>query len=124
FIVVLVFVGLRLVVRRTWIAIAVGVTIVTLAVMQNVPIGGVVWLHGIIQLLTIGTITFAIFRFGLLVTTVMILIDNISTAVPMVPNGPSWAALPGNLSIVLVVAVACFGFYAARAGQPLFGKLD
>jgi len=41
-----------------------------------------------------------------------------------VTHGPSWAALPGNLSIALVVAVACFGFYAARAGQPLFGKYE
>jgi hypothetical protein len=123
FIVVLVFVALRLVVRRTWIATAIGVSIVTLAVMQNVPIGGIVWMHGIIQLLTISTITFAIFRFGLLVTAVMILIDNIPTAVPVV-HGPSWAALPATFSLLLIAAVACFGFYAARGGQPLFGKFD
>jgi serine/threonine-protein kinase len=122
FIVVLVFVALRLVVKRTWIATTIGVSIVTLAVMQNVPIGGVVWQHGIIQLLTIGTITFAIFRFGLLVTAVMMLIDNIPTAVPVV-HGPSWAALPGMLSILFVVAVGCFGFYAARAGRSLFADM-
>jgi hypothetical protein len=44
--------------------------------------------------------------------------------VPIVMHGPSWAALPGNLSIALVVALACFGFYAARAGQPLLGKYE
>jgi hypothetical protein len=123
FIVVLVFVGLRMVVRRTWLATAIGVTIVTLSVMQ-VPLGGIVWMHALIQLLTIGSLTFAIFRFGLLVTTVMILVDNLPSAVPMLPHGPAWAAVPGNLSILLVAAVACFGFYAARAGQPLFGKFD
>jgi hypothetical protein len=32
--------------------------------------------------------------------------------------------MPGTLSLALVVALACFGFYAARAGQPLLGKLD
>jgi hypothetical protein len=42
----------------------------------------------------------------------------------MLPHGPAWAALPGNLSVLLVAAVACFGFYAARAGHPLFGKFD
>ena len=124
FIVVLVFVGLRLLVRRTWLATAIGVTLVTLAVMQNVPIGGMVWMHALIQLMTIGTITFAIFRFGLLVTTVMILVDNLPSAVPMLPHGPAWAALPGTLSIILVAAVACFGFYAARAGQPLLGTFE
>jgi len=24
----------------------------------------------------------------------------------------------------LVIALACFGFYAARAGQPVFGNLE
>jgi hypothetical protein len=124
FIVVMVFVGLRLVLKRTWLAMLVGVVLVTLAVMQSAPAGGVLWMHAIIQFLTIGTITFAIFRFGLLVTAVMIIVDNIPSAVPMMPHGPSWAALPGNLSVALVVAIACFGFYAARAGQPLFGKLE
>jgi hypothetical protein len=81
-------------------------------------------MHAIIQFLTIGTITFAIFRFGLLVTAVMIIVDNIPSAVPMMPHGPSWAALPGTLSVALVVAIACFGFYEARAGQPLFGKFE
>lgn len=90
FVVVLVFVGLRLVVRRTWIAVTIGVLLVTAAVMQNVAIGGVLWLHGVIQLVTIGIVTFAIFLFGLLVTTVMILVDNIPTAVPIVTHGPAW----------------------------------
>jgi serine/threonine-protein kinase len=123
-IVALVFVGLRLIVRRTWIAAAIGVLLVTAAVMQSAPVGGVLWVHAVIQLATIGLITFAIFRFGLLVTTVMLIVDNIPTAVPIVTHGPAWAAVPGNLSIAFVVALACFGFYAARAGQPLFGKLQ
>jgi hypothetical protein len=42
----------------------------------------------------------------------------------MLPHAGGWAALPGNLSIALVIALACFGFYAARAGQPLFGNLE
>jgi hypothetical protein len=54
----------------------------------------------------------------------MLLVDNIPTAVPFVAHGPAWAAFPGNVSSALVIAVACFGFYAARAGQPLFGTLD
>jgi serine/threonine-protein kinase len=124
FVVTLVFVGIRLLVRRTWIATVLGVLLVTAAVMQNAPAGGLLWLYAFIQLMTISVITFAIFRFGLLVTAVMIVVDNIPTAVPMVTQGPAWAAVPGNLSIALVLALACFGFYAARAGQPLFGKFD
>ena len=61
---------------------------------------------------------------GLLVATVMILLDNIPSAVPIVSHGASWAALPGRLSLALVIGVACFGFYAARAGQPMLGQVD
>ena len=120
----MVFVGVRLLVRRTWIAVVLGVTLVTAAVMNSVAPGQVLWLHTLATLLIISTITFAIFRFGLLVTTVLILVDNILTTVPFVPHGPAWAALPGNLSLALVVALAGFGLYAARAGQPLFGRVD
>ncbi|PYQ75659.1 MAG: hypothetical protein DMG04_06460 [Acidobacteria bacterium] len=42
----------------------------------------------------------------------------------IVLNGPAWASWPGNLSMAPVAALACFGFYAARAGQPLFGDFD
>ena len=94
------------------------------AVAGNVQFGQDLWLYAIGQVLTIGLITFGIFRFGLLVTAVMLLVDNIPTGVPFIPRAAAWAALPGNLSMALVVAAACFGFYAARAGQPLFGKLE
>jgi protein kinase-like protein len=118
------FVGLRLIVRRTWIAAAIGTLVVTAAVTSNVGFGQDLWVYVVAQLLTIGVITFAIFRFGLLVTTVMIVIDNVATIAPILPHAATWAALPGNLSIGLVVAAAAFAFYAARAGQPLLGPLD
>jgi hypothetical protein len=117
-------VGLRLLVRRTWIAAVIGLLVVTAAATQGIPPSDVLWLYALGQFLAIALITFAIFRFGLLVTTVLILVDNIASGIPIVTHGPSWAALPGNLSIALVGALACFGFYAARAGQPLFGKLQ
>jgi len=118
------FVALRLLVRRTWIAALVGTIVVSTAVAGNAQSGEALWLYAIGQLLTIGLITVAIFRFGLLVTVVMLIVDNIPTAVPVLPHAAAWAALPGNLSMALVVAMACFGFYAARAGQPLFGKFS
>jgi hypothetical protein len=118
------FVGLRLIVRRTWIAIAVGMIVVTTAVTGDMPFGQELWVYVIGQLLAIGIITLAIFRFGLLVTALMLTVDNIVTIAPILPHAPTWATVPGNLSIAFVLAIAAFGFYAARAGQPLFGNLD
>jgi len=119
----MVFVGLRLIVRRTWIAVTIGMLVVTAAVIGNIQFAHDLWIYALVQLLTIAVITFAIFRFGLLVTTVMLIVDNIPTSVPILPHAPGWAAMPGNLSILFVIAIACFGFYAARAGQPLLGNL-
>src|SRR5262249_7366466 len=118
------FVALRLIVRRTWIAVAVGMVVVTAAVTNNIPFGQELWLYVVGQLITIGIITLAIFRFGWLVTAVMLIVDNIVTVTPILPHAAAWAALPGNLSIALVLAGTAFGFYAARAGQPLFGSID
>ncbi len=73
----------------------------------------------VFAILNISILTFAIFRFGLLVTTVTLLVDNIPTAIPFVAY-PGWASAPGYLALGLVAALGCFGFYAARAGQPVF----
>jgi hypothetical protein len=113
-IITMTFVGLRLVVRQTWIAVALGMVVVTAAVTSNVPFGQEPWLTVIGQLLAIGIITLAIFRFGLLVTTVALIVDNVVTVAPILPHATAWAALPGNLSVAVVLATAAFGFYAAR----------
>jgi hypothetical protein len=114
----------RLLVRRTSTAALLGAAILIPAAGGGVAPGGIAWLYYMTQAMAIGLVILAIFRFGLLVTVVAILVDNIPSAVPILPNGASWAAMPGHLSIALVVALACFGFYAARAGQPLLGKID
>jgi hypothetical protein len=118
------FVGLRLVVRRTWIALAIGVPILTVAVTTNIPHGELLWSYSLGQLVAIALITLAIFRYGLLVAAVGLALENLITAIPFVDRGSGWASQSGDLSIALVIAIACFGFYAARAGQPLLGKLD
>jgi hypothetical protein len=123
-IITMTFVALRLLVRRTSFAVAIGMVVVTAAVVGNAPFGQQLWLYALAQLLTIGIITFAIFRFGLLATTVMILVDNIVSAVPILFHGPDWAATAGHLSIAVALVSVAFGFYAARAGQPLFGTLE
>lgn len=114
----------RLLVRRVWLAVVVAIAFEIVVAGGGVPDGGVGWLYYLAQLMALGLITFAILRFGVLVTVLMILLDNIPSNVPIVTHGGSWATLPGTLSLALVVGVACFGFYAARAGQPLFGKLE
>jgi Protein tyrosine and serine/threonine kinase len=121
-IIVLAFVALRLLARRTWLAVAIGIVIVAVASSNTLAPGGSLAVDAVFAVLSISLITFAIFRFGLLVTVVMLLVDNIPSAIPFVANS-SWASTPGYLSLALVAALCAFGFYAARAGQPLFGVM-
>jgi hypothetical protein len=43
--------------------------------------------------------------------------------VPIVRDTSHWSAAAGNWTLAVVAALTCFGFYAARAGQPLFGTV-
>jgi hypothetical protein len=121
-VIVFAFVALRLLVRRTWLAVAIGVVLVAFASSGSIAPGGSLAVDALFAVLSISLITFAIFRFGLLVTAVTLLVDNIPSSIPFVAS-PAWASTPGYLSIALVAALCCFGFYAARGGQPLFGVM-
>ncbi len=121
--IVFMFVALRLLVRRTWLAIGIGIMIVAASSNSSVS-GQPLWIDAIFAVLGISLITYGIFRFGLLVTTVMLLVDNIPSSIPFTGRAAGWATMPGMMSAVLVVALGCFGFYAARTGQPLFGDFD
>jgi len=118
------FVVVRLIVRNTRIAVTISIAVLTAALAANAHPGDVLWLYALSQAVAVGLATFAMFRFGLLVTAIMLVVDNIPSAVPILPRAEWWASSPGNLSMALVIALACFGFYAARAGQPLFGSLE
>ena len=45
------------------------------------------------------------------------------SSVPLSLSPSAWWAFAGDIAVVLVVGLVCFGFYAARTGQPLFGAL-
>jgi hypothetical protein len=120
---VMLLVSARLIVKRVWLAVALAMLVEVTVAGGGPSLGGVPWLYYTAQVLALALINLAILRYGVLVIVVMILFDNIPSSVPFVTNGPAWATLPGTLSLLLVIAAAAFGFYAARAGQPLFGQL-
>ena len=55
------------------------------------------------------------------VPAVAVGILNVLEQVPMTPSLSHWTATTSNIAIAVVLGVTFFGFYAARAGQPLFG---
>ena len=122
---VLGFVLLRLIFRRTSLAIAAWVVVLALFQASQVLTSGTsVWIAAAFQACMIVALTIMVVRYGLLVTAVAFAVGNILEDIPLTLSLSHWTATTSNLALATVLALACFGFYAARAGQPLFGKMD
>ena len=119
------FVLLRLLLRRT--SFAAAAFIVGLVVIQGNQItssGAPIWIALIFQLIIVGTITAVVVRYGLLVAAISSAIGNVLGGVPLTLSLSHWTATTSNVALTIVIGLTLFGFYASRAGQPLFGTLD
>jgi hypothetical protein len=122
---VLGFVLLRLIFRRTSLTIAVWVLVFALFQASQVLRSGTsVWIALAFQAWLIAVLTIMVVRYGLLVTAVAFAVGDILEDTPLTLSLSHWTATTANLALAVVLAVACFAFYAARAGQPLFGTLE
>jgi Protein kinase domain len=122
FFAVMIFVALRLMLRRRWLAIVLATAIV--AVVGANSAATVLWLDISLQFVIAALVTLLIVRFGLLAASVAFVVWTVGVAVPFTLNLAHWSAAGSNLAIAAFVALVVFGFVASRAGQPLFGTFD
>ena len=111
--------------RRTSVAIAAWLLVG--ALFQASPAlssGTSVWIAAAYQACVIAVVTVMVVRYGLLVTAVAFAVGNFLEDIPLTLSLSQWTATTSNVTLAIVLAVTFFGFYAARAGQPLFGKLE
>jgi serine/threonine-protein kinase len=120
----LLFVGLRFLLRRDWAAFIVAIVIFLAIGDGSRAILGGVGLNTVFYVFLYSTILIAIVRFGLLVTTTGLIVDSALTNVPFPAHLSGWAGMPAVWTIIAVLGLMSFGFYAARAGQPLFGDFE
>jgi len=120
---VLLFVVLRLVTRRAWIALGLGMVIIFLwwSTTSYTP---VLWIELTYEIAVVCLFTFVMMRFGLLSAAITRIVVNVCEAVPFTLHVSHWSATPSNWTIAGIIALALFGFYASRAGEPLFGKFE
>jgi Protein kinase domain len=116
---VMVFVLLRLTLRRAGLATAVGVII--LGVIETSNIATTWWLDVIFQAAVTALLAIVVLRFGLLAAVVSFFIFSVCGSIPLTLHTSLWWATASNLTLALLAALAFFGFHASRAGQPLFG---
>lgn len=115
--VTLIFIGLRFVLRRDW-AAAAGVILLLVAVGDNgQAILGGIGVNTLFFVMLYATILVALVKFGLLVAVTTAAVDNILTNVPFPAHYSGWSAAPAEWSMVLVLGLMAFGFYAARSQE-------
>ena len=122
---VLGFVLLRLIFRRTNLAIAAAVVLLGILQAQTVlSSGAAIWIGVLFQACVISVIVTLVSRHGLLVSAVAFSVGNILDGLPLTMAVTHWSATTSNATLAIVVALTVFGFYSSRAGQPLFGRFD
>jgi hypothetical protein len=71
---------------------------------------GIIWLSILLMLR----------RFGMLTLVVGLVVQNVLLVFPTTSHFSRWYASAGLTAIVVVLGVACHGFYASLGGKPLF----
>jgi hypothetical protein len=111
----------RLVLRRMWLVIPVASLFLTTTGANYMGTSSL-WMT---MFAVAGGIIIAVMtvRFGLLTLAVSRFVWYVLNKVPMTADMSHWSAMPSNWSVALILALTAFGYYASRAGQPLFGTV-
>ena len=59
-------------------------------------------------------------RFGLVALTVLYFVDQLADQMPLTMPLTAWYTEGALLGMVVIVALAFYGFHVSRAGKPLF----
>jgi hypothetical protein len=120
--VALIFLILRLLLKRPRAALVAGFLALVLIMNGGTVISGN-WFDRFNNVGFTLLLTFVVHRFGLLAMAMTLFVDNIVADVPLTTNLGAWWSTPMIASLVMLIAVAWLAYAAARAGQPLFGQL-
>jgi hypothetical protein len=121
-VIAMIFLVLRLFLRRPPLALAAGVVLLLLALNNGqILTGNWVDRFNVVAFTTL--IVLVIHRFGLIAAAALLFVDNMIAGVPLTTDLSVWWATPTLLTVPLVCGLAAFAYYAARGGEPLFGQV-
>jgi hypothetical protein len=81
-----------------------------------------VWLSVAVGLLTVSLIVVVMLRFGLLATLTFFLANFLLNVSAITLDPGKWFFPTSMMMLLIVSALALYGFYASRGGEPLFGR--
>jgi serine/threonine-protein kinase len=117
FVGIIAFLVLRVLVRRTWIAI-VAATVLFLFVF--LPAHGNLLVYLLSFLVTVALFWIVLLRIGLLAVLVGATIRDLLQALPLTFDLTAWHADVTLLTLAVVLGLAGWGFWVSLAGRPLF----
>jgi serine/threonine-protein kinase len=113
---------LKMFVKRERVAVALAIVLALLLATRGVFDGGSAIVNGAAAFLMISIIVLTIDRLGL-VATVMLFLTNMTMSSAVVTlDSSKWFFGNSILLIALPAALAMYGFYVSRGGEPLFGR--
>jgi tRNA A-37 threonylcarbamoyl transferase component Bud32 len=114
-------VAVTLVVRRVWITAVVAVLFFTMTAGGLLEVRPL-WFTGPVALTIMSLMVFVMLRFGLLATVVMFFVNFLLGPAALTLDTSKWFFGTSAAQLIAVAAIAVFGFYASRGGEPLFGR--
>ena len=115
-------VAVKLIVRRAWVS-GVLMTLFLVAidagdVAQTPP----AWVGLTLYVIVVAVIVFVAFRLGLLATVVMFFVQFGLNSAVLTSNSAAWFFSTSVTLLLIMIALAVYGFYASRGGEPLLGR--
>jgi serine/threonine-protein kinase len=114
---ILMLLVMRLLLRRTWIALGVVIAL-TLALFNPGSGHPAPWLIGLLVLATVHWLV--LFRFGLLPVVLGTTVGKVLLVLPLTYDLTAWYGYVTVVVLCVTVGVAVWGFWIALAGRPLF----
>jgi serine/threonine-protein kinase len=113
---------LKMFVKREWVASVLAIALTMLLAVRGVFDGGAALLNATAALFIVTIIVVTIQRLGLVATVVLFLVNLMTSSAVVTLDSSKWFFGSSVLLIAMPIALAGYGFYVSRGGEPLFGR--
>jgi predicted Ser/Thr protein kinase len=113
---------LKMFVKREQLASAVAIALSMLLAVRGIFDGGPALLNAAASLLTVTIIVLTIQRLGLVATIVLFLVYFMTSSALVTLDPSKWFFADSALLVAIPAALACYGFYVSRGGEPVLGR--
>ena len=110
---------LKMAARREWLASALAIALAMIMAVRSE--GGSAAVNFVAALAIVTTIVLTIQRLGLVAITVLFFVYFVMSSAVITLDTSRWFFAGSTVLLAIPAALAAYGFYASRGGEPLFG---